>query len=77
MTPASNTPREPLTVDELIERLKNYHGSTPVLVDGYEDGYDLIGFRLVRVKRVTEEKWWSGVFQPDEKSGIEVLVLSR
>lgn len=66
-------------MDELIERLKNYHGSTPVLVDGYEDGYDLIGFRLARVTRRENEddEWWSGIYQPNEESGIEVLVLTR
>lgn len=76
MTEVSNTPREQLTVDGLIERLKNYHGSTPVLVDGYESGFDEIGFRLFRVKH-DPGGWWAGAYDEDEDSGIEALVLQR
>ena len=32
--------RQPVTVGELIDTLKGYDPRMPVVVDGYEDGYD-------------------------------------
>ena len=75
MTPDSNTPSEPMTVADLIQRLQNYHDATPVLVDGYESGFDEIGFRLFRVKH-DPGGWWAGAYDEDE-NGVEVLVLQR
>lgn len=67
-----------MTVDELIERLKNYHGSTPVLVDGYEGDYDDMTFSLRKVVMKAEgASWWIGEYEEDEDSGVETLILGR
>jgi hypothetical protein len=68
-----------MTVGELRKRLAGYHEHLPVLVNGYEGGYDNFGFHLARVSALdwggTHSYW--GAFDDDDESGIEVLVLNR
>jgi hypothetical protein len=65
------------TVGELIEILKKHPLSTPVVVNGYESGYENFYHPIVKkVKHFPENKYWDGEFQID-KNGLDVLVLER
>jgi hypothetical protein len=65
------------TAGELVEILKKYPPSTPVVVNGYESGYENFYHPIVqKVEHFPENKYWDGEFQIDE-NGIDVLVLER
>jgi len=51
-----------MTVNELIETLKNYHGDTRVLAVGYEGGYDDISVRTEGIVFDYNDKdtWYMG-----------------
>lgn len=65
------------TVGELIEILKQYPENMPVVVSGYENGYE--NFHHPFVKKVVhqpENTYYDGQFQLDE-NGTEVLLFER
>jgi len=65
------------TVGELMELLKSFPLDLPVIVSGYENGYE--NFNHPTVKRVVhqpENKYWDGQFQLDD-GGIDALILDR
>lgn len=65
------------TVGELKEILTQYPDDMPVIVSGYENGYE--NFRQPTIKKVNhlpENPYYDGEFQPDE-NGTEALVLDR
>ena len=65
------------TVGELIELLKKYPMDMPVIVSGYENGYENFYHPTVqKVKHFPENKYWDGEFQID-KNGVDVLLLER
>lgn len=65
------------TVEELIEILKSYPYEMPVIVSGYENGYENFYHPTVqKVAHLPENKYWDGKFQLDDK-GIDVLILER
>ena len=65
------------TVGELIDILKNYPDDMPVIVSGYESGYESFYPPTVRkVKHLPENKYWDGEFQLDE-NGSDALLLER
>ncbi|MFW5851978.1 MAG: hypothetical protein ACOCWB_07130, partial [Bacteroidota bacterium] len=63
------------TAGELIKILQQYPQDMPVLVSGYENGYENFYHPFViKVKHLPENPYWDGQFQPDE-NGTEVLLL--
>lgn len=65
------------TVGELIKILQQHPQDMPVVVSGYETGYE--NFYHPTVKKVIaqpENPYWDGLFQLDDK-GTEVLILER
>ena len=65
------------TVGELMEILKQHPKDMPVIVTGYESGYE--NFYQPFEKKIThlpENRYWDGEFQLDDK-GIDVLILER
>ena len=65
------------TVGELIEILKQYPQDMPVVVSGYENGYEKFYQPFVKkVIHLPENPYWDGQFQLDDK-GTEVLLLER
>ena len=65
------------TVGELIELLKEYPMDMPVIISGYENGYENFYHPTVqKVKHLPENKFWDGEFQLEE-NGIDVLILER
>lgn len=65
------------TVSDLIKILQQYPGEMPVVVSGYEDGYENFYHPSVKkVKHVPENPYYDGQFQPDS-NGTDVLVLER
>jgi hypothetical protein len=65
------------TVGELMELLKEYPDDMPVIVSGYESGYEYFCTPTVRkVKHFPENKYWDGEFQLDD-NGSHALILER
>ena len=65
------------TVIELREILESYPDDMPVIVSGYENGYENFYHPIVqKVEHLPENKYWDGEFQIDEK-GIDALILER
>lgn len=65
------------TVGELIKILEQYPKDMPVVVSGYENGYENFYHPFVKkVKHLPENPYWDGEFQIDE-NGTEVLLLER
>ena len=65
------------TVGELIKILQQHPDDMPVVVSGYENGYENFYPPFVRkVKHLLENPYWDGQFQLDE-NGKEVLLLER
>ncbi|MEA1897697.1 MAG: hypothetical protein U9N53_08550 [Bacteroidota bacterium] len=65
------------TVGELIEVLKKYPKGMPVIVSGYESGYENFYHPTVqKVNHLPENMYWDGEFQIDG-NGIDALVLAR
>lgn len=65
------------TVGELIEVLKEYPKDMPVIVSGYESGYENFYHPTVqKVAHLPDNMYWDGEFQVDE-NGIDVLILER
>ena len=72
-----------MTAEELIEHLKLLPPETPVLVEGYETGFDdiveLISEQVVRYRHAQE---WDGEYQPldrfssQETGAMQATVIS-
>ncbi|MBW5290195.1 MAG: hypothetical protein Rsou_1983 [Candidatus Ruthia sp. Asou_11_S2] len=70
------------TVEKLIESLKQFPQDLPVLVSGYEDGFEnLLTPEKINLEYKAENQYWSGEFQETEqkntKTSIDALVLRR
>ena len=74
-----------MTVEELVQALQNYPGDMPVVVDGYEEGYDDLEQDLISVKEIrlnAGNEWWEGRHRDSwddrtEGSGIVKALLLR
>ena len=65
------------TVGELIKILQQYPDNMPVVVSGYENGYENFYHPYVKkVKHLPENQYYNGQFQLDDH-GTEVLLLER
>lgn len=65
------------TVGELIKILQQYPEDMPVVVSGYESGYENLYHPIVvKVDHQPENPYFEGQFQPFTK-GTEVLILER
>lgn len=57
-----------MTVKELIERLQTRPPDTPVLVEGYETGFDeVVGLSRHELVRYRHAQPWDGEYQPVER----------
>ncbi|WP_339807074.1 hypothetical protein [uncultured Marinobacter sp.] len=57
-----------MTADELIARLSALPPDTPVLVEGYENGFDeIIALKGQDVVRYRLAQPWDGQYQPPER----------
>ena len=69
------------TVAKLIEALKVFPGDTPIVMSGYESGYENIEPpKLTRLQQQKENKYWDGEFQEAEQEGeniLDAVVLNR
>lgn len=72
---------KPITIKELIEKLKGYPEDLAVVVDGYEGGQEYVNFREIEI--FYEESAYEGSFKEvwlgngEEKETFKALVLSR
>lgn len=72
-----------MTVDELIEMLKNYPGDTRVLTLGYEGGFDDIRLDTEEVvfNANSKDTWYYGRHEcarfSDESKGTECVIVGR
>lgn len=74
-----------MTAAELIATLEDLPPDTPVLVEGYETGYDdIAGLKSLKVIRYRNAQEWDGEYQASEKfsnTGKDavsaVLILGR
>jgi len=71
------------TVAQLIECLKQFPQYLPVLVSGYEDGFEnIIKPEKIKLEHQVNNQYWSGEFQEIEQQdvvdhAIEAIVLKR
>ncbi len=69
------------TAARLIEILKSYPPDMPVVVSGYESGYEnFYQPQIMKLCHHPENKYWDGQFQPAEpgdKNTFEAIVLER
>jgi len=73
----SNSDTYNFTVSELIEILQQYPADMPVVVSGYENGYEnFYQPDVIKVKQFPENPYYDGQFQIDD-NGTEVLRLAR
>lgn len=57
-----------MTADELITRLQTLPPDTPVLVEGYENGFDeVIDLKAQEVVRYRHAQPWDGQYQPPNR----------
>ncbi len=77
MTDSINKNAFHFTVGKLIKVLQQFPEDLPVVVSGYEDGFENFSHPYVlKVKHLPENPFWTGQFQHDE-NGKEVLLLER
>lgn len=69
------------TVGELINKLKQFPQDLPVLVSGYESGFEnLLEPEKIKLIYKPENKYWDGEFQKAEQNDDNILaavVLQR
>ena len=69
------------TVAELIEELKKHPQDLPVLVSGYEDGFEnIMPLTIIKLNHKPESQYWIGEFQTAEEENegdLEAVVLRR
>jgi len=72
---------ELFTVAKLIGALKEFPGDTPVVVSGYESGYEnIMPPKMTKLQHQKENKYWDGEFQQvgsDVKESFDAVVLNR
>jgi hypothetical protein len=79
--PETNNHAFNFTVGQLIEILKGFPPDMPVVVSGYESGYE--NFYQPTIRKLThnpENMYWDGQFQPAEardKEAFEAIILAR
>ena len=57
-----------MTAEELIKRLKTLPPETPVLVEGYETGYDdIVDLKAEEVFRYRKAQEWDGEYQKQDE----------
>ena len=70
-----------MTISELINELKLYPENTPVLVDGYENGYEhVISVNAISVIQNKKAAWYNGEFdraEHEHKDNVKAVILSR
>jgi hypothetical protein len=68
---------EHLTVQQLIELLRQYPDDLPVVVQSYEDGYDPVtDVRTLTVAQTPNREWWLGIYEQADADGMQVILLS-
>ncbi len=66
-----------MTVQELIEKLKEFEPQAKVLVSGYENGYSEPRFpRVILVEPYKSDGYWFGPFR-EATNGFGVVVIER
>ncbi len=69
------------TAARLIEILKGFPPDMPVVVSGYENGYEnFYQPQTMQLSHHPENKYWDGQFQPAEagdKNAFEAIILAR
>ncbi len=69
------------TVGELMAILQEFPQNMPVIVSGYENGYENFNKPVVKkIEHLAKNKYWDGEFQIDENSddnSIDALILKR
>jgi hypothetical protein len=69
------------TVAELIKALKQFPQDLPIVVSGYESGFEnILEPRIEKLEQNAENKYYDGEFQELNKQGtsfIEAVVLRR
>jgi hypothetical protein len=66
-----------LAVKELIEKLQQFHVDVPVLIHGYEDGFDVVtDVRGMNVIRINCAEWSNGEYCEKEDGNSAVLISS-
>ena len=72
---------ELLTVAQLIEALKAFPADTPVVVNGYESGYEnMMPPKIMKLQHQNENKYWGGEFQEvdqERHNTLNAVVLNR
>ncbi|MBL4774912.1 MAG: hypothetical protein JKY87_02485 [Mariprofundus sp.] len=72
---------ELFTVAKLIEALKEFPAETPVVVSGYESGYEnIMPPKMIKLQHQKENKYWDGEFQEaeqEDKHVFDAIVLNR
>jgi hypothetical protein len=67
-----------MTVNELIEQLKQYPGYLTVMVPGYEFGMEEL--KVIRKSKVNLNVWedsYAGPHEESDKGELEVLIIDR
>ncbi len=69
------------TVKELIQILGKFSEDLPVLVDGYESGYEhFYAPRIQKLKYEPENSYYDGEYQPvdnENEKNIDAVILQR
>ena len=68
-----------MTVKELIDKLKTLPANAPVMVQGYEDGYDAVkSIREIRIIKNSGAQDWNGEYEEaggDDKNAVSAAVI--
>lgn len=74
-------PLTTFTVAKLIEALQKFPQNTPVVVSGYESGYEnIMPPKLAKLQQQKESRCWDGEFQEAEQESeyvLDAVVLNR
>ncbi len=69
------------TVKELIEALKSFPSDMPVIVSGYENGFEnFYQPTTIKVTHEPENMYFEGEFQPgeeDDEESFDAVILQR
>lgn len=69
------------TVATLIEALKKFPQDAPIVVSGYESGYENIqSAKFLKVQQKRDNKYWDGEFQEvtqEDSDTLNAVVLNR
>lgn len=68
---------ERLTVRHLIALLQQYPDDLPVVVQGYETGYDPVtDVQTLPIAETPNRAWYEGVYRDADQSGETALLIS-